>query len=68
MVCYSWWLSGRYLWVVVVVVFVEVLVVVCGGGCEFGSESVLFFELAAKGDVLVGDVEVVVLLVCCFFW
>jgi len=47
-----------------------------GGGCEsgsesidiFGSESALFFELATKGDVSVGDVGVVVLLVCSCFW
>jgi len=70
MVCYSWWLSGRFLWVVMVV-FVEVLVVVYGGGCESGSESVaisgsgsaLFFELVTKGNVSVGDVGVVVMLV-----
>jgi hypothetical protein len=58
---------GEVLWVVVVV-FVEVLVVVCGGGCESGSESVsgsaLFFELVTKGEVSAGDVGVVVLLVC----
>ena len=59
-----------------VVVFVEVLVVVCGGECESGYESVtifeygyaLFFDLATKGDVSVGDVGVVVLLMCCYFW
>ena len=33
-----------------------------------GSGSALSFELTTKGDVLVGDVGVVVLLVCCCFW
>jgi hypothetical protein len=49
---------------------------VSGGGCESGSESVtisgsgsaLFFELVTVGDVSVGDVGVVVLLVCYYFW
>jgi len=61
---------------VVVVVFVEVLMMVCGGGCEYGYESVtisgsgsaLFFELTIKGDVSVGGVVVVVLLLCYCFW
>lgn len=49
---------------------------VSGGGCESGSEFVtisgsgfeLFFELVTKGDVSVGDVGVVVFLVCYCFW
>ncbi|RHN47953.1 hypothetical protein MtrunA17_Chr7g0258541 [Medicago truncatula] len=45
MLCYLWWLLGRFLWVVVVV-FVEVLVV--GGD-------------AGSGAAILGDVQVVVM-------
>ncbi|KEH23671.1 transmembrane protein, putative [Medicago truncatula] len=64
MLCYLWWLLGRFLWVVVVV-FVEVLVVV-DVNPDLNLALLFFGEVSKGGDAgsgaaILGDVQVVVM-------